>query len=851
MESETSESGDRPGKSEEAYTSKEIQVIEGLEAVRRRPAMYIGTTGPAGLHHLVYEVVDNSIDEVLAGFAKNIDVTIHRDGTVSVLDDGRGIPVDPMMDVKDPKLRGKSALEIVMTVLHAGGKFEKKAYRVSGGLHGVGVSVVNALSEWLEVEVYRGGNIYKQKYKKGKPATTVEEAGKSSDRGTRVTFYPDKEIFQNIEFSFETLSKRLRELAFLNAGTRITLIDEKEDKKHTFMFEGGIVEFVRFLNSNKTAVHGDPIHVHKEKEDMTVDVALQYNDGFDENVYSFVNNIHTTEGGTHLAGFRSALTRVVNDYVKRYELLKNKDLAVSGDDAREGLAAVLSIKILNPQFEGQTKTKLGNSEVEGLVKSVVGDALGTYLEEHPQTAKAIAFKAINAAEAREAARKARDLTRRKGLLEISSLPGKLADCQEKDPLRCELFIVEGDSAGGSAKMGRNRKFQAVLPIRGKIINVEKARLVKVISNEEIRTLVTAIGAGIGNENGDAKENGGGFSFEKLRYGKVVIMADADVDGQHIRTLLLTFFYRQMRPLIDKGHIYIAVPPLYKVTKDKKEFYVETEDGLEAWIKEEMARAYVLVVVEKGREKTTFKGAGLEGILDAVRQVAALAKNLEKKKVLWSEILDFVKQEKIPLYMLEIGGGEKVYFFSERDWLKAKPGYLEARKKKLQEEGVDLGEESEEMGPEFRDLAEFKELQEKLKKLQDAGVWTAETRPGDREKTRKTKQDQDTPALAFRYKDAHEKNVIGEDFIDPLKAFDQARELVLKHAGIQRYKGLGEMNPTQLWETTMDPAKRKMLKIELHDGVYADQIFTTLMGEKVEPRKRFIEEHALEVKNLDI
>ncbi|MBI2070596.1 MAG: DNA topoisomerase (ATP-hydrolyzing) subunit B [Elusimicrobia bacterium] len=833
-------------KGEEAYTSKEIQVIEGLEAVRRRPAMYIGTTGPAGLHHLVYEVVDNSIDEVLAGFAKNIDITIHRDGSVSVLDDGRGIPVDPMTEVKDPKIRGKSALEIVMTVLHAGGKFEKKAYRVSGGLHGVGVSVVNALSEWLLVEVYRGGKVYQQRYARGKPQTEVEAVGKSDDRGTKVIFFPDKEIFRETEFSFETLSKRLRELAFLNAGTRITMIDEREDKKHIFLYEGGLVEFVKFLNSNKTLVHNEPIHIKKEKDDVEVEMALQYNDGFDENVYSFVNNIHTTEGGTHMAGFRSALTRVVNDYVKRYELLKNKELAITGEDAREGLAAVLSIKVLNPQFEGQTKTKLGNSEVEGVIKSTVGDTLTTYFEEHPQTAKAVIAKAIGAAEAREAARKARDLTRRKGLLEISSLPGKLADCQEKDPARCELFIVEGDSAGGSAKMGRDRRFQAILPIRGKIINVEKARLMKVLSNEEIRTLITAIGAGIGGvTNGETGESGG-FDFTKLRYGKVIIMADADVDGQHIRTLLLTFFYRQMRPLIEKGHMYIAVPPLYKLTKGKKEFYLETQEMLDEWVREEAVRAYELCVVKKGKETAAFKGSKLSDLLDLIRQLNVLSKRLEKKKIPWADIQGFVINKKIPLYMLELGSGERVFFYSERDWLKAKPGYLEARRTKLKEEGQELGEGAEELGQEFKDLAELQDVDALLKKLDEQGVGAI-----GKSAEESKKDGADASETALRFKDASSGAVVGDDFIDPLGAFEKAGDLVYKHAGIQRYKGLGEMNPTQLWETTMDPAKRKLLRVELQDSVYADQIFTTLMGEKVEPRKRFIEEHALEVKNLDV
>ncbi len=836
-------------KAEESYTAKEIQVLEGLEAVRRRPAMYIGSTGPSGLHHLVYEIVDNSIDEVLAGVAKNIDVTIRKDNSVSVLDDGRGIPVDPVTDVKDPKIKGKSALEVVLTVLHAGGKFEKKAYKVSGGLHGVGVSVVNALSEWLEAESYRDGKIYRQRYVRGKPTGEVETVGKTQDRGTRVTFLPDAEIFkESIGVSFDILSKRLRELAFLNAGTRITLIDEREDRKHIFLYEGGIVEFVRFLNANKTPIHTDPIYIHKEKDDLQLELALQYNDGFDENTYAFVNNIHTVDGGTHLTGFRSALTRVVNDYVKRYELLKGKEIGIQGDDVREGMSAVLSVKIMHPQFEGQTKGKLGNSEVEGIVKSIVGDTLSTFFEEHPQTASSVAAKAITAAEAREAARKARDLTRRKGLLDVSTLPGKLADCQERDPSRCELFIVEGDSAGGSAKMGRDRKFQAILPIRGKIINVEKARLIKVLANEEIRTLITAIGAGVGEALADGAEaNGHGFNMAKLRYGKVIIMADADVDGQHIRTLLLTFFYRQMRPLVEAGHVYIAVPPLYKAKKGKKEMYLDTEEKLESWTAGEVMANYELSVREMGKEKAALKGARLKDLLDATSRLATLRRKLLKKKVSWEEVLDFMVKKKIPLFMLELSGGKKVYFYSEHDWIKAKPGYLEARRKKFQEEGLAMGEESEELGPDFKDLAELKEAEGLLDRIESLGV----PRPGQAEAPRKSKNGDEAPAASLRFKDIDGAGAAGDDFTDCLECFERAKDLVVKSATIQRYKGLGEMNPEQLWETTMDPTRRRMFKIEMQDSVYADQIFTTLMGDKVEPRKKFIEEHALEVRNLDI
>ncbi|MCX7715864.1 MAG: type IIA DNA topoisomerase subunit B, partial [Endomicrobia bacterium] len=529
------------------YDASKIKVLGGLEAVRKRPAMYIGSTGASGLHHLVYEVVDNSIDEALAGYCKNIDVILHNDGSVSVKDDGRGIPVDPMRGTKDPKIEGKPAMEVVLTVLHAGGKFDRKAYQVSGGLHGVGVSVVNALSEWLIAESYRNGKIYQQKYIRGVPQGPVKVVGEIDTTGTKIRFLPDNEIFTTTKFSFDTLANRLRELAFLNPGLRITLIDEREEEKEkTFKYDGGIKEFVKFLNKDKDVLHPEPIYINKSQGDVLVEAAIQYNDSYDEREYTFVNTIHTTEGGTHLTGFRAALTRVINDYIKKQELTKGKDLAITGDDTREGLTMVLSIKMPNPQFEGQTKTKLGNSEIEGIVKSVVGEVLSAYFEENPQVAQKICQKAISAAEARDAARKARELVRKKSLLETATLPGKLADCSETNPALCELFIVEGESAGGSAKQARDRNFQAVLPLKGKIINVEKSRITKVLSNEEIRALVTAIGGGIGKDE---------FNIEKVRYHKIIIMTDADVDGAHIRTLLLTFFYRQMLPLIEHGYVY--------------------------------------------------------------------------------------------------------------------------------------------------------------------------------------------------------------------------------------------------------------------------------------------------------
>ncbi|MGB8218308.1 MAG: DNA topoisomerase (ATP-hydrolyzing) subunit B [Candidatus Methanoperedens sp.] len=628
------------------YGAEQIQVLEGLEAVRKRPSMYIGSTDARGLHHLVYEVVDNSIDEALAGYCNNIEVIIRSDHSVRVVDNGRGIPVEVM-----PKYQ-KSALEVVMTMLHAGGKFDNNAYKVSGGLHGVGVSAVNALSEWLEVEVIRDGKLYKQRYECGKPVTAVTLIGESTKAGTTVTFKPDKTIFETLEFNLDILAARLRELAFLNKGVKISIKDEFTQKEEIFQYEGGIVSFVDFLNKNKNLLHEKPIYFQKQKDTTVVEIAMQYNDSYTENVYTFANNINTHEGGTHLVGFKAALTKVSNDYAKAKGFLKGED-KLSGDDVREGLTAIINVKLTSPQFEGQTKTKLGNSDIKGIVETLVSEGLSEFLEENPAAAKNILSKALEAAEAREAARKARELTRRKNALEISSLPGKLADCSEKDPKLSEIYIVEGDSAGGSAKQGRNRRFQAILPLRGKILNVEKARLTKILKNEEIRALITAIGAGIGE--------GEEFDIEKTRYHKIVVMTDADVDGSHIRTLLLTLFYRYMRPLIDSGFIYIAQPPLFKVKKGKSEFYVYNEEELN---------------------------------------------------------------------------------------------------KKLAE--------------------------------------------------------------------------IGRDGI-----------------AMQRYKGLGEMNPQQLWDTTMNPESRTMLKVTLEDAIKADEIFTILMGDKVEPRREFIERHAKDVRNLDV
>jgi len=810
----------------ETYDASNIQVLEGLEAVRKRPAMYIGSTGPAGLHHLVYEAVDNSIDEVLAGHAKNIDVVIHPDNSLTVLDDGRGIPVDP-----HPKYKNMSALEVVMTKLHAGGKFDHNSYKVSGGLHGVGISCVCALSELLQVEVYRDGKIHFQEYVRGIPQAQIKVLGKTDDRGTKVTFKPDPEIFPDTVFSFDVLSNRLRELAFLNAGTRITIMDERDDKEHTFNYDGGLVTFVKFLNANKTPLHAEPIYFNKEKDGMIVEIAMQYNDGYNEQVFSFVNNINTIEGGTHLSGFRSALTRVINDYIKKNEVSKIKDLTLSGDDAREGLTAVISVKVPNPQFEGQTKTKLGNSEVEGITKSVVNDYLSAFLEENPSVANKIIEKAVLAAEAREAARKARELTRRKGALDSASLPGKLADCSDKNPENCEIYIVEGDSAGGSAKQGRDRAFQAILPLKGKILNVEKSRLAKLLANDEIRTLITAIGTGIGQQ--DDQE---GFNIDKCRYHKIVIMTDADVDGAHIRTLLLTFFYRQMTPLINKGYIYIAQPPLYKVKKNKKEMYLHTEDQLDKFLFAEGMNGIEFFTLKNGKQSEPYEPKIFSQIIQNLNELDNLAKKLEKKSVTWKDFTEMRAAGKLPLYRVDNPeAGKPRYIFNDKEWKEFKNDFLKKKEADMKASGeLPLEVTDIELGSMYKDLWELPRMEALAKKLETAGIDLS---------TFGAKLDKPK----FRLLDAGD---IHEIFTSR-ELIEKVRDFGRKGASIQRYKGLGEMNPEQLWETTMDPVKRKFLQVRLEDAVEADKIFTTLMGDKVEPRRLFIESHAQDVRNLDI
>jgi len=828
------------------YDASKIQVLEGLEAVRRRPAMYIGSTGAPGLHHLVYEVVDNSIDEVLAGYAKNVDVIIHEDNSITVQDDGRGVPVDPMKDVKDPKLKNKSALEVVMTVLHAGGKFDHKAYKVSGGLHGVGVSCVNALSDWLDVEVYREGKKYTQSYKRGKPTGDVKPLGKTDERGTRTTFHPDPEIFGDIKYSFETLANRLRELAFLNPGTHINIQDERDDKQHAFCYEGGLMEFVKFMNAHKNPLHKDPIYLKKDKDDIIVEVALQYNDSYNEQIYSFVNNINTIEGGTHLSGFRSAMTRAINDYIKKHELTKGKDISITGDDTREGLTAVISVKVPNPQFEGQTKTKLGNSEVEGLTKSIVGDILSTFFEENPNTASSICGKIITASEAREAARKARELTRRKGALDGASLPGKLADCQERDPAKSEIFLVEGDSAGGSAKQGRNRAFQAILPLKGKILNVEKSRLSKMLTNDEIRTMITAIGCGVGATAGED-----GINLDKLRYHKIVIMTDADVDGAHIRTLLLTFFFRQMRPLLENGFVYIAQPPLYKVKKGKKEMYVETETEMDEWLLQEGLDSLEIATYIKGKPGPKLDTAKLKNAFKAITDVDILRKRLHKKGVEWANFLEFKKKNAFPLYRVEDDNGVR-FLYTDKEAKKWREEFVKNHKAKLQQELAASGEaatgsagvEEEDISGYMKELLELKKMDALVVKLKEMGFDMLAEEPVKEEKPGK---DKPVPLYRAKIKDEEEKDLFSVN-----ELFETIKGAGRQGATIQRYKGLGEMNPEQLWETTMNPESRKMLQVKLEpNNSEAEDVFTILMGDKVEPRRQFIESHAAEVQNLDI
>ncbi|HOU35795.1 MAG TPA: DNA topoisomerase (ATP-hydrolyzing) subunit B [Candidatus Omnitrophota bacterium] len=802
------------GAADKKYDAGAIQVLEGLEAVRRRPAMYIGDTYSRGLHHMVYEVVDNSVDEALAGHCTKIDVVIHEDNSISVTDNGRGIPVDMHKTEKKP------AVEVALTVLHAGGKFDHNSYKVSGGLHGVGVSCVNALSDWLEVEVRRDEKIYHQRYERGKTVSKLTVIGKSKSTGTKITFKPDKTIFtRSTEFSYDILANRLRELAFLNKGLEINLKDERNDKETQFKFNGGIVSFVEYLNKTKVPLHNKVVYLEKEKEGVALEAALQYNDGYAENIFSFANNINTVEGGTHLSGFKSALTRAINQYAKGKNLLKD-DIAISGDDAREGLTAVVSVKISNPQFEGQTKTKLGNSEVEGLTASTVFDALSGYFEENPSVANKIVDKVILASRAREAARKARELTRRKGALDSGGLPGKLADCSERDPALCELYIVEGDSAGGSAKQGRDRRFQAILPIKGKILNVEKARLDKILSNDEIRTIITALGTGVGEE----------FDLTKLRYDKLVLMADADVDGSHIRTLLLTLIYRQMPKLLEEGHVYLAQPPLYKVKREKREEYIQTEQQMNDLILDLGREGHVF---ERIKDKQVFTDHQFKELLNCLVEMEKYGKLLDKKGVNLTKFISFrhPKTKKLPIYRVKVEGKDQ-FLYSDEELAKLS-----------EKEGKEIEED-------VLELFEAPEIDQIILKIEKLGLDISQYSPeiqiqakdaGAADVAKKAKG-------LFRISD---ENKAHKECASLKEVLLYIKEQATRGMHIQRYKGLGEMNPQQLWETTMDPEKRTMLQVTLDDAVEADKMFTVLMGDQVEPRREFIEENAHLVKNLDV
>jgi DNA gyrase subunit B len=809
------------------YGAEQIRVLEGLEAVRKRPAMYIGSTSADGLHHLVYEVVDNSVDEHMAGYGETIEVSLEIDGSVTVTDNGRGIPTGLH------PTQNKSAAEVALTVLHAGGKFEQGAYTMSGGLHGVGISVVNALSEWLELEIWQSGHVFEQVYHRGTPAAPLQVTGVTKKRGTKITFKPDTTVFETVDYSFDILAQRLRELAFLNKGLSISLTDKRSQKEQVFCYKGGIVSFVEHLNEAKTPLH-KPIFISVEKPDAILEVALQYNDSYAENLFSFANNINTREGGTHLIGFKAALTRTINSYASSNDLLKKDMDSLTGDDVREGLTSVVSVKVRAPQFEGQTKAKLGNSEVKGIVEVAVNEGLGTFFEENPAVAKRIIGKAADAARAREAARKAKDLIRRKSALDSGSLPGKLADCSEKDPALSELFIVEGDSAGGSAKQGRDRKFQAILPLKGKILNVEKARFDKMLSSEEIRTLIMALGTGIGRKPDDAekgKDDKEAFDLSRARYHKIILMTDADVDGSHIRTLLLTFLFRQMQELIDHGYVYIAQPPLFKVKKGKSEHYLKDEQALNDYLAELAGQA---VEVYMDSHHAFISGQTLNPVLKKMIEFEGLLVSLSRKKQGSGLLRAFVDEPTMGRELLK--NQPAVRDLIERVKERLTMAYPEAPVH------VDLVEDEEhqsnkivcrmptngvvstlEVNHELVGSADFRELQ----KLAPSAIGLGRPR--------------------YRMK----VNDVETTFASTDELVRTILEVGKKGLNLQRYKGLGEMNPLQLWETTMNPETRSLLQVKLEDMTGVDEIFTILMGDEVAPRRNFIQQHALEVRRLDV
>lgn len=819
------------------YGASSITVLEGLQAVRERPGMYIGDTHKNGLHHLVYEVVDNSIDEALAGYCNEIRVTIHSDNSISVEDNGRGIPIDRHEQESTKQGREVTALEVVMTILHAGGKFDKGAYKVSGGLHGVGVSCVNALSSLLIAQVMKDGKIHEIRFSKGKPTQALEVVGETKKRGTRVTFLPDNTLFSVTEYDYDILAKRLRELAFLNRGITILLKDERDEEKEegNFYYEGGISSFVQYLNEGKEALFADPIYFSgtKEGDDGPVEfeVAMQWNKGFKESLFSYVNNIPTAQGGSHLTGFSTALTRALNQYIKQNNLLKSDKISLTGDDMREGLTAVISTKVMNPQFEGQTKQRLGNSDVGSIVQQITGEELAIFLGEHPSIAKIIVDKALLAAQARDAAKKARELTIRKSALDSARLPGKLVDCQERDPKKCEIFIVEGDSAGGSAKSARDRRFQAILPIRGKILNVEKSRLEKVLQNEQVGNIIAAFGCGVGANN---------FNIEKLRYHRIIIMTDADVDGSHIRTLLLTFFFRHMPALIENEYIYIAQPPLYKVTRKKQSRYIHSEKEMDAYLLELGTSDLVFKFTEKNQ---TLDPQELKELVSALTAVESFISGIEKKGI---PFRDFIQEKdaegRFPKYQVKLGDKTQfVYSDSE----------FESINQEHQKHQMEVHQKTLESIPDEEITDEMRLF--KPKKLSFTEIYDDETL---------LKLESRLSHYGFHFTNYFESSELncemhfeGQEKAHPVYTLKEImgfiRENGRKGMVIQRYKGLGEMNPDQLWETTMDPEVRALVHVTIPDAIAADHMFAKLMGEEVLPRREFIEHHALSVKNLDV
>ena len=813
---------------EMSYGADDIQILEGLEAVRKRPGMYIGSTGPVGLHHLIRELVENSIDEFAAGFGSEIDVILHTNGSVTVRDDGRGIPVELHAS-------GVPALQVVMTTLHAGGKFDGRAnvgYKTASGLHGVGASVVNGLSEWQSVQVRQGGKVYQQKYERGIPVTDVEVIGNSRKTGTTTTFMPDSDIFEIVEFSHDILAERLREFAFLNKGIRITFKDERltEDgqkrEPRIFQYEGGIASFVQFHNQNKDVLHKDPIYIEGERDGVWTEVALQFNTTYSENIFSYANNARTSEGGFHESGFKSALTRTFNAYAKENNLLKNVKITLSGDDIREGLTAVISVKVPEPQFEGQTKGKLGNTEVEGIVQTLINEKLKAYLEENPAVSKKVVQKSIQAAEARDAARRAREMIRRKGVLDSASMPGKLADCSERDPAKCECFLVEGDSAGGTAKQGRDRRVQAVLPLKGKGINVAKARLDKILKNDQIIDIVTALGTGIGQED---------FSIEKLRYSKVIIMADADVDGAHIRTLLLTFFYRQMPQLVADGHLYIAQPPLYQVRKGRRSQYLQDDKQMDDYLLE---LAMESIEVKNTRREAPYTPIQCREIVESVRGIENLLNELQRKSIDAERLFNqhFRGGERTPLLLIETDQGEFYRYQDEEDDIEE----LIGRSLESQQAVDELSDTAETVVEDVSDMSELRELDEQVEKLNAYDIL-----PHDFDQS-KEHVSQNGDAL-FTVQEGNGRSRRAETVWDVMK---EVLAVGRRGLAITRYKGLAEMNADQLRETTMDMGSRVLLQVKLEDAVEADQMFTLLMGDAVDPRREFIEKYANQV-NLDV